>query len=283
MLKIGDFSKVTQVSVKTLRYYDELGLLRPAHVDQFTGYRFYSIGQLRRLNRILALKDLGLSLEQIALLLQEELPPEQMRGMLRIKQVEIQAQVEEEQARLSRVEARLKQIEQEGKMPEYEVVLKKIAPMRVAAIRDIIPSYPEQGALWQNLDGYLARRGVSPTGPCLTVYHDTEFRERDVDVEVCEPVSGTPPAEAKVRVYDLPAVDTMACVLHHGGFHNVGETYNALVKWIETNGYHITGPNREVYLRSILFPGTAATYPQEYLTETDADRVTEIQFPVEKA
>jgi DNA-binding transcriptional MerR regulator len=112
MFKIGEFSRISRVSVKTLRYYDGIGLLTPARVDLFTGYRYYSADQLPRLNRILALKDLGLSLEQIAALLDDDLPPAEIRGMLRLKRVEIQQHLEEEQARLARVEARLKQIEQ---------------------------------------------------------------------------------------------------------------------------------------------------------------------------
>jgi DNA-binding transcriptional MerR regulator len=106
MFKIGDFSKLSRVSVKTLRYYDEVGLLKPIQIDRFTGYRFYSVDQLPRLNRILALKDLGFSLEQIGRLLDEELPPSELRGMLRLKQGELQQQVDEQQSRLARVEAR---------------------------------------------------------------------------------------------------------------------------------------------------------------------------------
>src|SRR5512136_1668041 len=126
MIKIGDFSKLSFVSVRTLRYYEEMGLLKPVEVDRFTGYRYYSVDQLPRLNRILALKDLGFALEQIAQMLDEGVPPAQLRGMLRMKQAEIRQQVGEEQARLVRVEARLRQIEQEGKMPTFEVVVKKI-------------------------------------------------------------------------------------------------------------------------------------------------------------
>jgi len=95
VFKIGDFSRLSLVSVKALRYYDELGLLKPARVDEFTGYRYYSASQLTRLNRILAMKDMGLSLEQIALLLDKELTPDQIRGMLRLKQVELRQQLEE--------------------------------------------------------------------------------------------------------------------------------------------------------------------------------------------
>lgn len=136
MFKIGEFSKFSQVSVKTLRYYDQLNLLKPAEVDRFTGYRYYSARQLPRIHRILALKDLGLSLDQIAQVLEDDLPPDEIRGMLRLKRAEIQGQVRQEQARLARVEWRLRQIEQEETMPAQEVVLKKVPPIEIASVRD---------------------------------------------------------------------------------------------------------------------------------------------------
>jgi DNA-binding transcriptional MerR regulator len=283
MLKIGDFSKLSQVSVKALRYYDEIGLLKPAQVDRFTGYRYYSADQLPRLNRLLALKDLGFSLEQIAELLDEELSPVQVRGMLRLKQAEIQQRVQEEQAQLGRVEARLRYIEQEGKMPTYDVILKKIEPQLVAAIRDVIPTYADQGQLWGELDAYLTRHKVNPIGACLTFYYDTEYKERDVDLEVCEPIAGSLGSEGQVTVRELPGMETMACLLHHGNFDTISQTYQALISWIEANGYHIAGPNREVYLRAVVdLSGSGVEYPADYLTDNPDDRLTEIQFPVEK-
>src|SRR5258708_9424704 len=108
MFKISEFSQLSQVSVKTLRYYDQLGLLKPAHADSRTGYRYYTAEQLLRLNRILAFKELGFTLEQITRLLDEQVPPEQIRGMFRLKQAQIQGLIESEQARLARIEGRLR-------------------------------------------------------------------------------------------------------------------------------------------------------------------------------
>src|SRR6266702_4856641 len=140
VLKIGDFSRLSLVSVKALRYYDELGLLKPARVDESTGYRYYSANQLARLNRILAMKDMGLSLEQIAHLLDKEPTPDQIRGMLRLKQVELHQQLEEGRERLDRIEAWLQAFEQEVTMPAYDVILKKVAPLHVAQMRGVAPS-----------------------------------------------------------------------------------------------------------------------------------------------
>ncbi len=114
MLKIGEFAKKTQVTVKTLRHYDRLGLLKPAWIDRFTGYRYYAQEQLPRLNRIMVLKDLGFTLQQTGRILQNELTVDELRGMLRLKCAELEQHIEEEQARLARVEARLRQIEHEG-------------------------------------------------------------------------------------------------------------------------------------------------------------------------
>jgi DNA-binding transcriptional MerR regulator len=145
MFKIGEFSKLSRVSVKTLRYYDDMGLLRPAHVDRFTGYRYYSVEQLPQLNRILALRDLGLSLEQVRQVLQDGLPAEQLRGMLRLKQAELEQHLADEEGRLRRVAARLKQIEQEGDMPTQEVVLKEVPvaiALRAPTVRSIFAMPP---------------------------------------------------------------------------------------------------------------------------------------------
>src|SRR5215475_6326058 len=124
MIKIGEFSKLVQVPVATLRYYDQVGLLKPVEVDRLTGYRYYSASQLPRLHRILALRGLGFSLEQIAEVLDEGLTPEQMRGMLRLRQAQISQQLAEVQSQLVEVEMRLQQIEREEQLSAYDVILK---------------------------------------------------------------------------------------------------------------------------------------------------------------
>ncbi len=269
MIKIGDFSKLSQVTVKTLRYYDEMGLLHPLEIDRFTGYRYYSFDQLPRLNRILALKDLGLSLEQIGQLLEKGLPVEQLRGMLRLKQAELQQQLDAEQERLARVAARLRQIEQEDELSTYDVVIKKVEPMLVASVRDIIPAYPEQGHLWEELEKDLGQQKVTPCGPCFTLYHADE---PEIDAEVCEPVAGLVAAGGRVRSRELAGLEAAASVIHHGPFVTIGEAYTAILKWIEANGYRCIGPVREIYLQIPKRPGD----------QNDPSTVTEIQFPVEK-
>jgi effector-binding domain-containing protein len=270
MFKIGEFSKLSHVTTKTLRYYDEIGLLKPAEVDRWTGYRYYSAGQLARLNRILALKDLGLALDEIAHLLQGNLPAEQIRGILRLKQVEIQRRVADEQARLARVEARLRQIEQEAKMSTPEVALKKVPAQTVASIRTVAPNYAHIGQLFGEAFGYLGQRGITPVGPPMGIYHDEEFREQDVDIEVAVPVAAKVAESERVKQRELPAGE-MACAVHTGSYETIGGSYGQLMAWVEANGYRPAGPVREVYLRGPESGGDPSTY------------VTEIQLPVTQA
>ena len=162
MFKISEFSKISQVSVKTLRYYDQLNLLKPAQTDKFTGYRYYTADQMFQLNRILGYKELGFSLEQIRQMMGEQIPLEEIRGMFRIKQNEIQSNLDKEQARLDRIKARLRDIESEGKkLTSNDVVLKKgesqfiISHRKRASLRQI-PS------LFRLLDDHLGCTGHSP-------------------------------------------------------------------------------------------------------------------------
>ena len=272
MIRIGDFSKLSRVSVKTLRFYDEMGLLKPIEVDRFTGYRYYEFDQLPRLHRILALKDLGFSLEEIGYLLEEDLSAEQMRGMLKLRQAEIRQRVEEEATRLERVELWLRQIEQEDSMSKYDVVIKKVEPIKVASVRGVVPTPPDQRSLWDELMSYLGQQGTRMIGPPMAIYHDKEFKDRDWDIEVAMPITDAMTPDKRVKVHNLPEVETMACVVHTGPFATIGEAYDAIAKWVDQNGYQIVGPGREMNLR----------LPEMLGDQNDPNTVNEIQFPVEK-
>jgi len=270
MLKIGDFSRLSRVSVKALRYYDEIGLLKPVQVDEFTGYRYYSAEQLTRLNRIILLKNMGLSLEETARLLEEKITVEQLVLMLEVKVSELKRQLDEGQTRLCQVEKWLKQIKEEKTMPENNVVIKKIPAQTVASVRGVIPAYGDIGILFGELFGYLGKQRVKFTGPPLALYYDPEYKEHDVDVEVAIPVASNVPPAGRIKMTELPAVEEMACLLHQGNYETFNTSYGLLMGWLTKNGYQPAGPNREVYL---VGPGQGKQ-PSEYLTE--------IQLPVVK-
>ncbi|MEI7769192.1 MAG: MerR family transcriptional regulator [Chloroflexales bacterium] len=262
MLKIGEFSRVCQVPVSALRYYADIDLLPPAQVDSLTGYRSYALEQLPRLHRILALRDLGLSLDQIGLMLREPLSPEQIQGMLRLRQGELSQQIAEEQARLARVAARLRQIEQEGTMSDYDVVLKEVEPQLVAGIRSVIPSYGAIGALFEELYAYLGQHGAG--GMAVGIDHNEEYKERDPEMEAAAYLTAPVPEGGRVQVYTLPG-GTVASTIHRGPWEGLSQAYAALMVWLQASGYTPSGASRELYLQQGATP--------------DAN-VTEVQIPV---
>jgi DNA-binding transcriptional MerR regulator len=272
MLRIGDFSSLSQVTIKTLRYYDEQGLLRPAHVDAATGYRYYAVAQLPRLHRILALRDLGFSLDQIGSVLNDGVSAEQLRGMLLLRQVEQQATVEQEQARLARLRTRLGLIEKEQDMGN-DVILKQAPAQWIASVRETIPDYPAVSKLYAEVAGALPPGSF---GISVAIWHDPEYRDHDVDAEAGffleEPVAPRQPAiEGRVKIHKLPPT-TVASVVHHGAYNRLSEAYDSLLRWVGGNGYKIAAPPRELYLQ--------VSRPVRL---DDESYVTEIQVPVEKA
>jgi DNA-binding transcriptional MerR regulator len=269
MLKIGDFSALSQVSIKTLRYYDERGLLSPAHIDSDTGYRYYAAAQISQLHRILALKDLGFSLDQIAKCLEQQVTAEQMRGMLVLREAEQQARVEEERDRLSRLRSRIRLIEQETRMPQ-EVLLKEVPAQWVASVRETIPNYPSIGALYPRVAAALGP-AMGDKVIAFAIWHNPEYRESDVDAEAGFFLHKPPAAVAGVRVYELPSA-TSASIIHNGSYQRLPEAYDALLRWVASNGYQVGGPIRELYLH-VSMP----------VRQDDESYVTEIQVPVSKA
>lgn len=270
MYRIGEFSKLSRVPVSALRYYSDLGLLPPAVVDGDSGYRYYSAAQLPRLNRILALKDLGLSLDEVSSILNDELSAGELRGMLRLKRAEIGQAMAEQQAQLTRVENRLRLIEREGTMPDQEIVLKELEPIHVLYLREILEGVDRIPAMIQ--DGYvgLMSNGVTPTAPAFSVYHDTEFKPEEFDHEVAYPVpGGTPPPETPVgRKFSERVVPggKHAILVHRGPYDEIDAAYGRIGQWITDNGMQIVGPPQEAYL-------TAPDDP--------AGPITEIRWPVQ--
>jgi len=140
VFKIGDFAQLGRVSTKMLRHYDEIGLLKPAYIHPSNDYRYYAADQLPRLNRIIVLKELGFTLQQIGALLDDGLPLELLQGMLLRKQAEVEQQLATEQQRLAQIAARLAQIAQEGRQPRYEVLVCAVEQLRVAAATTSVAS-----------------------------------------------------------------------------------------------------------------------------------------------
>ncbi|MEX2161837.1 MAG: MerR family transcriptional regulator [Anaerolineales bacterium] len=278
MFRIGDFSKFSRVSVRMLRHYDQLGLLQPAHVDPATEYRYYTADQLPRLHRILALQDLGFTLEQIRSLLDRQVSADEMRGMLLMKHAELQNKVQEDQDRLGRIADRIDQMER-SETAHYDVVVRKVKPLRVAAIRVSGREARDLTPLFEELESYVGRYKARQEQPPLALYFGDEAGEGEAAVAV--PLKSPIEESERVRMMDLPSVDNMACVIHHGDYENIHLAGDALMRWVEKNPFQVTGPMREVYYR---FGAGLKDYelPAGYLTSQDDEFVTEIQIPVER-
>jgi DNA-binding transcriptional MerR regulator len=276
MYRISDFATLSRVSAKMLRHYDELGLLPPAHIDPETDYRFYTVEQLPRLNRIVVLKDLGFSLEQIAGLLDDDLPVEQLKDMLRERRTDIEQRIQEEQQRLRQVEARLAQLEQAGRQPGYEILLRPISPMLVASAHAQLHTDAELAELLNAVEEFVSRKRARAARPPTVVYHACE--QAMMKVEVAIPVSSPLQGVDWVRPAELPGVNLMACLVHTGNDRGLSQACTALHQWIDTHGYQVAGPMRERYLRYSsaldlqLPPAFVASHPDAAMTE--------IQVPV---
>ena len=280
MYQIGDFSQLGQISVRMLRHYDKLGLLKPGHVDQWTSYRYYTLDQLPRLHRILALKDLGLSLGQIRQLLDDPKADQQLLEMLAERKQAIERQLADEQARLKRVSARLQMIEKIDTPNPYEVVLKSLPEQQLIALRRVVPHVTKMDVfrdqmlrvLYKRLDRY----GITP-GIELAIYHLEGYSDTDIDmslaVEVDEEIQ-IPVNASPVKCIRLPEAPQAASIVYHGSMWNIPDVVINLYRWIGKNGYTSAGDYREIHLfgRELdLFAG-----------ENPDDAVFEILVPVIK-
>jgi len=273
MLKIRDFAKLAEVSMTTLRYYDEIGLFKPIQVDSETGYRFYTMDQLPYLHRILAFKELGLGLTQIVEILNEGISSEALQGMLRLRQAQLQQHMQAEQEQLVRLEARLRSLEQDSGLPTYEVVLKAVKPITGISLHLTTTDIASQAHWSDSIDATLKRYGVTPIDSLLVLHAESEDEHTPSSVEVVAPVEWRDinalitRSEGRLTRCELPAVPRMASTLHHGPPSLALSAYQALGTWMENNGYTIVGPRRKIFLRR-----------GDHLD----DALTEIQFPVEK-
>lgn len=275
MFRIGEFSQIARVSGRLLRYYDSIGLLRPVRIDPQTGYRYYSAAQLPQLNRILALKELGLSLDQIGRLLDDKVSADEIRGMLMLRKAELERSLAEEAGRLRHVESRLQQIDEVGALQDYDVVVKTAAAQPFLALRATFPSLADVVAALRDVSQAVAARVPAQARGHMTVVAHSDFDDEDLDLAIGfgltrEVKRSVVLADRReLALGELPA-ETLATLVRSGPLHQSHLAFGALGVWMEANGYRVAGPCREVFLD---LPFRAA----------DADPVMEIQFPVAKA
>ena len=261
MLKIGDFSKLSRVSIRMLRHYDDLGLLKPAEIDTFTGYRYYREEQLFTVGRITALKDMGFALADIVRILGIYEDREQLDGFLAARQKELAEQAKETEYKLMLLDTARKRLRKEQNM-SFDVTVKTIPERYAATVHMIIPKYADEGMAW----GMMAecKEPLVPADPCYAIaeFLDPEYKEQDVEIVVSMAVKGKYQDTEHVKFRTLPAVKVASCVIR-GSYDQMGDAYATVVSWINENGYKICGPMFNIYH---VGPGQTQN-PDEFVTE----------------
>jgi len=271
MFTIGDFARHGRVSVRMLRYYDATGLLRPAQVDPASGNRSYEAVQPARVNRIIALKTLGLTVDKVHAMLDEHVSTEQLRGMLRLRQAGLQSAIAAYSSRLAQVEARLRIIELEGAMPVDDIQVKRIPAVRVAELTATAARLepgsinPVIQPLFRELSERLSQAGLTPAGPATSYYEDVPDGD-GVIVHAALPVDAAPGSAHGFEITDLPEITQAATIMHRGPMDNVMATIQTLARWIDENGYRSSGHVRELTLECPDDPDKWVTELQEPIT-----------------
>ncbi|MDR2909528.1 MAG: MerR family transcriptional regulator [Oscillospiraceae bacterium] len=268
MYRIGMFSKLGKVTVKTLHHYNEVGLLTPAHVDDETGYRYYTTAQLFRLNEIIALRQMGFSIPEITAIVDGH----NAAGIFLGRKAELECEAITVADRLFRLNNYINE-RKEGALMEYQAVIKEIPSYTVYSYRTTIPGYSSLNEIMPSLGKKVTglNPGIKCVEPdyCFNVYLDGEYRDTDISVEICQAVVSPGKDGEGIVFKEIPAITAVA-VLHRGPYEKIGSAYAYAVKWAEQNGYRITDNIRESYIDGV------------WNKENAEDWLTEIQVPVEK-
>ena len=258
-----------QVSIRMLRYYDETGLLKPAEVDYFTNYRLYSTDQIPVLNKIVFLRDLGFNVSQITRAL-DSWNEKSVSMMLEEKYIDIEKGIKSEQEKLHKIEQVKKDMIQ-GRMDiNYNVSVKNIPAYQVLALRRIVPNYFSEGKLWDEMTDYVEKNNITVSEKTFTIYHDTEYREQDVDIEICVHTEWMGKNENGFVFRITEAIPNMACTMINGDFGKIAGAYRAFAGWLQDHSqYKMIGQSRQIVHRG---PWNEKN-PENYLVE--------IQIPLE--
>lgn len=270
MFRIGEFSKLTQVTIRMLRYYDEMGILKPAQIDPSTEYRMYSVEQIPILNKIIYLRDSGFNVSEIAAALKDA-NNESIVVQLEKKYAEIERVVETEKEKLKKIEfAKYQLLHQKSDM-HYNVLIKSIPSYLVLAIRKIIPDYYAEGELYHELTDFVRNNNIAIENNTFSIYHDAEYKEKNVDVELCVLVKKAGVSIGDFVFRNTEPIPIMGCTMVYGSFSNIAGAYRAFAEWLQKNKhYQMTGKSRQIVHRG---PWNEEN-PQNYLVE--------IQIPIEK-
>lgn len=263
LYKIGMFAAMNHVTIKTLRYYDEQGLLKPTYVDEINGYRYYLASQIADLHQILALKNMGFSIEDIRAILNGKSEKE----LLMAKKQEILKELAELTAKLAQVESYLAEENLDLSAP---VLIKCIPEVIVATMEERIDTYDALFEVMPKMGAEMERLGCVCAEPdyCFTHYLEEGYKEEQILIETCEAVTEVKDDSELVRFKVFPEIKEAACIFHKGSYDTFPKSYEILLKFIEENGYEICGNIRESYIDGV------------WNKESEKEWLSEIQIPV---
>lgn len=265
MLKIGEFSKLTQVSVRMLRYYDQNGLLKPALVDTFSGYRYYTAVQIPQLNRIIFLRDTGFSVAEIAEALRDW-RDDAVGRLLSAKAREIETEIENKRTSLERIRTVLTDIESQDAALNYNIVIRAEPGFQALCLRKAVPGYWHESLLWEELTDYIRRKKIKLKKDCrsLAVYQDVAYADGWVDVEVCIELPDMCVPESPFACRFVEEQPYMACMMVYGPYENIAVGFKDFGEWVERHPYYaMTGETRQICHRG---PDNE-NEPANYITE----------------
>ena len=269
MYRIGEFSKLTKTTIKALRYYDDVGLLKPEEIDKFTGYRFYTTNQLVELHRIQSLRQIGLSIDEIKLIISGKAKSQRI---LEKRKAEILVGLAYEQDQLSRIEFILSGKEEENFM-SYQAIIKELPECIVYSKKMTVPNYNAYFEVIPVIGEQLVAKypdlKCSVPEYCFITYLDGEYKEKDINVEFCEAVDKMMPDFEDIVFKKIESVQAVS-VMHKGNYAGLSQAYAFVFKWIEENGYTVTSYPRESHIDGI------------WNKENEEDWLTELQIPVVK-
>ena len=261
MLKIGDFSNLSRVSIRMLRHYDDIGLLKPAEIDEFTGYRYYHEEQLFTIGRITSLKDMGFALADIIKILDDYDDKEKMDAFLSERQKELSKLSKETEYKLMLLDTARKRLRKEQNM-SFDVTVKTIPERYAATVQMVVPHYEDENILWGTMMSEC--KNLVPSDPCLAAaeFLDDEYKEENVEIIAWMTVKGTYSDTEHVKFKTLPAVKVASCIVK-GSYDQMGDACATVVSWIKANGYRMNGRMFNIYHVS---PAQTQN-PDEYVTE----------------
>ncbi len=247
-LKIGEFSQMMQVTVKTLRHYEQKGLLLPDEVDEWTGYRYYCLDQIQKLNAIRDLQRLGFTLDEIKELYEFDHHTPSLR------QLNEKIRSTEQQLR-QLIERRKKLLEWRDSRKEIKTMekfsIQSLPEIIVASHREVIPEYAALGPLcYEKIGPEMQRLGCKcpPPGYCFTIEHEKEYKPTDIDIEYCEQVEEMGEDSELIQFKHLPMIPKALCMKHVGPYERFYESYTEAFRYIEEQGMKIAGQPRTCYV-----------------------------------